>query len=171
MTLARQGGFTGPIINSYTCQAIEQFMVPAGEAAANVHTLVVLKDPADPAFADDPAIQQYLADVGEFGAGVDPNVGNVATGYNAAFLITDALDRAAAMEGGLTRANLMNAFWSFDIEAPLALGGVAKVDGVDRRLHLRVRRDGRVRPGRHGLQDRRRASRSTSRATGGVFGG
>ncbi len=54
MTLARQGGFTGPIINSYTCQAIEQFMVPAGEAAANVHTLVVLKDPADPAFADDP---------------------------------------------------------------------------------------------------------------------
>ncbi len=130
MTLARQGGFTGPIINSYTCQAIEQFMVPAGEAAANVHTLVVLKDPADPAFADDPAMQQYLADVGEFGAGVDPNIGNVATGYNAAFLITDALTRAAAMEGGLTRANLMNAFWSFDVEAPLALGGVAHVDGV-----------------------------------------
>ena len=34
------------------------------------------------------------------------------------------------MEGGLTRANLMNAFWSFDLEAPLALGGVAKVDGM-----------------------------------------
>ena len=24
----------------------------------------------------------------------------------------------------------MNAFWSYDVEAPLALGGVAKVDGV-----------------------------------------
>ena len=48
MTLARQGGFTGPIINSYTCQSIQQFMVPAGEAAANVFTLVVAKDPSDP---------------------------------------------------------------------------------------------------------------------------
>jgi ABC-type branched-subunit amino acid transport system substrate-binding protein len=130
MTLARQGGFTGPIINSYTCQAIEQFMVPAGEAAANVHTLVQLKDPADPAYADDPDVQQYLADVAEFGAGVDPAIGNVATGYNAAFLITDALTRAAEMEGGLTRANLMNAFWSLNTDQPLTVGGVAKVDGI-----------------------------------------
>jgi hypothetical protein len=75
-------------------------------------------------------MQQYLADVAQYGPDVDPTVGNVATGYNAAFLITDALTRAAAMEGGLTRANLMNAFWSYDVEAPLALGGVAKVDGV-----------------------------------------
>ena len=130
MTLARQGGFTGPIINSYTCQAIEQFMVPAGEAAANVHTIVQIKDPADPAFAEDEDMQQYLADVAEFGAGVDPNIGNVATGYNAAFLITDALTRAAEMEGGLTRANLMNAFWSYDTEGPLLLGGQVKVDGT-----------------------------------------
>ncbi len=63
MTLARQGGFTGPIMNSYTCQSIEQFMVPAGEAAANVHTLVQIKEPADPAYADDADVQQYLADV------------------------------------------------------------------------------------------------------------
>jgi ABC-type branched-subunit amino acid transport system substrate-binding protein len=130
MTLARQGGFTGPIINSYTCQAIEQFMVPAGEAAANVHTLVLLKDPADPAYAEDPAVQQYLADVEQFAPDVDPTIGNVATGYNAGAVITDALTRAAAMEGGLTRANLMNAFWSLDLEPPLVLGGRAKVDGV-----------------------------------------
>ena len=44
MTLARQGGFTGPILNSYTCQSIQQFMVPAAEAAANVFTLVGAKD-------------------------------------------------------------------------------------------------------------------------------
>jgi branched-chain amino acid transport system substrate-binding protein len=130
MTLARQGGFTGPIINSYTCQAIEQFMVPAGEAAANVHTLVVIKDPADPAYAEDPAIQEYLADVETYGEGVDPTIGNVLTGYNAGFLIEDAVTRAAEMEGGLTPANLMNAFWSFDTESPYVLGGVAKVDGV-----------------------------------------
>ncbi|HWC67926.1 MAG TPA: ABC transporter substrate-binding protein [Acidimicrobiales bacterium] len=131
MTLARQGGFTGPIINSYTCQAIQQFMVPAGEAAANVHTLVVIKDPSDPAYADDPGVQQYLEDVETYGEGVDPTIGNVGTGYNAAFLIEDAITRASEMEGGLTRANLMNAFWSFDLEAPLAIGGVARVNGVD----------------------------------------
>jgi ABC-type branched-subunit amino acid transport system substrate-binding protein len=130
MTLARQGGFTGPIINSYTCQSIQQFMVPAGEAAANVYTLVVAKDPSDPAYADDEGVKQYLADVGTYGPGIDAKVGNVFTGYNAAFYVVDALTRAAAMDGGLTRANLMNAFWSFDLEGPIAIGGIGRVDGV-----------------------------------------
>ncbi|MDP9465296.1 MAG: ABC transporter substrate-binding protein [Actinomycetota bacterium] len=130
MTLARQGGFTGPILNSYTCQSIQQFMVPAGEAAANVFTLVVAKDPSDPAYADDPAVQQYIEDVGTYGPGIDATVGNVFTGYNAAFQVVDALTRAVEMDGGLTRANLMNAFWSFDLEVPIAIGGVARVDGV-----------------------------------------
>ncbi len=130
MQLARQGGFEGPIINSYTCQSIEQFMVPAGDAAANVHTLVVTKDPADPAYAEDEGVQQYLADVEQYGEGVDPTVGNVATGWTAAFWLEDAVNRALEMEGGLTRANLMNAFWSMNVTPPLALGGVAKVDGT-----------------------------------------
>jgi ABC-type branched-subunit amino acid transport system substrate-binding protein len=128
--LARQGGFTGPILNSYTCQSIQQFMVPAGDAAANVFTLVVAKDPSDPAYADDPDVKQYIADVGTYGPGVDAKVGNVFTGYNGAFLTVDALNRAAKMDGGLTRANLMNAFWSFNTKSPIAIGGVAKVDGV-----------------------------------------
>jgi branched-chain amino acid transport system substrate-binding protein len=131
MNLARQGGFEGPILISYTCgNSIETFMTPAGEAAANTYNMVVIKDPADPNYAEDAEVQEYVADVQEYGAGADPNVGNIASGYNAAALVVDALTRAAEMEGGLTRANLMNAFWSFDTEAPLSLGGVAKVDGV-----------------------------------------
>ncbi|HEY7628386.1 MAG TPA: ABC transporter substrate-binding protein [Ilumatobacteraceae bacterium] len=130
ITLARQGGFTGPIINSYTCQSIQQFMVPAGEAAANVYTLVVAKDPSDPAYADDPAVKQYLEDVATYGPGIDAKVGNVFTGYNAGFYVVDALTRAAAMDGGLTRANLMNAFWSFDLTGPIAIGGIGHVDGL-----------------------------------------
>ena len=89
-----------------------------------------MKDPADPAYADDENVQLYIEDVGTYGAGVDPAIGNVATGYNAAVLVVDALTRAAEAEGGLTRANLMNVFWSLDIVPPLALGGVAKVDGT-----------------------------------------
>ena len=130
MTLARQGGFTGPILNSYTCQSIQQFMVPAGEAAANVFTLVVAKDPSDPAYADDPGVKQYIADVGTYGPGIDPKVGNVFTGYNAGFYVVDALTRAAKMDGGLTRANLMNAFWSFNFKGPIAIGGIGHVDGI-----------------------------------------
>ncbi|MEP7201174.1 MAG: ABC transporter substrate-binding protein [Ilumatobacteraceae bacterium] len=130
MTLARQGGFTGPILNSYTCQSIQQFMVPAGEAAANVFTLVVAKDPSDPAYADDAGVKQYLADVGTYGPGIDAKVGNVFTGYNAAFYVVDALTRASKMDGGLTRANLMNGFWSFDLKGPIAIGGIGHVDGV-----------------------------------------
>ena len=34
------------------------------------------------------------------------------------------------MDGGLTRANLMNAFWSFNLKAPIAIGGIAHVDGI-----------------------------------------
>ena len=81
MTLARQGGFDGPIINSFTCQAIQQFMVPAGEAAANVHTLVVIKDPADPAYAEDPAVSSTWRTSPRTVKAIDPNVGNVGTGW------------------------------------------------------------------------------------------
>ena len=131
MTLARQGGFTGPIINSYTCQEIQSFMVPAGEAAANVHTLVVVKDPADPAYADDP--DDAAVPRGRRRRTAPASTRRSATsarGTTPAFVTVDALKRAAEMEGGLTRANLMNAFWSIDLEPPLAIGGVAHVDGV-----------------------------------------
>ena len=106
-------------------------MVPAGEAAANVHTLVVPKDPADPAYAEDPAMQQYLEDVEHVRPGRRSDARqHRSPGTTPAFVTVDALTRAAEMEGGLTRANLMNAFWSIDLEPPLALGGVAHVDGV-----------------------------------------
>jgi len=130
MKLARQGGFTGPIIISATCQSAQNFVAPAGEAAAEVYTIVVQKDPSDPAYADDEGMKQYMDDVAQFGGGADPKLGNTATGYTIGLLIVDNLKRAAAMEGGLTRANMMNAVWSTDLELPLAIGGKAKVDGT-----------------------------------------
>ena len=82
MKLARQGGFTGPIIISATCQSVQNFVAPAGEAAAEVYTIVTQKDPSDPAFADDPEMKQYFADVQQYGGGADPKLGNTATGYD-----------------------------------------------------------------------------------------
>ena len=123
MKLARQGGFTGPIMLSATCQSVQNFVVPAGEAAAEAYTIVTQKDPSDPAFADDPEMKQYFTDVQQYGGGADPKLGNTATGYDIATVIVDNLTRAAAMEGGLTRANMMNAVWSTDLSLPLAAAG------------------------------------------------
>ena len=128
--LARQGGFTGPIIISATCQGVQPFIAPAGEAATEVYTIVTQKDPSDPAYADDAEMKQFQADVAEFGEGADPQNANVLTGYDTGFLIVENLKRAAAAEGGLTRANLMNAIWSTDTALPLVLGGKVKVDGT-----------------------------------------
>jgi branched-chain amino acid transport system substrate-binding protein len=130
MKLARQGGFTGPIILSSTCQSVKQFVAPAGEAAAEAYTIVYTKDPGDATYADDPAIKAYLADVAQYGNGADGKIGSTATGYTIGYLITENLKRAAAMTGGLTRANLMNAIWSTDTATPLAIGGKAHVDGT-----------------------------------------
>ena len=52
------------------------------------------------------------------------------TGYNFAALLIDTLTRAAALDGGLTRANIMNAAWATDFSVPLLIGGSYKVDGI-----------------------------------------
>jgi ABC-type branched-subunit amino acid transport system substrate-binding protein len=130
MKLARQGGFTGPIIISATCQSAQNFVAPAGEAAKDVYTIVTQKDPSDPAYADDPGMKQYMADVAQYGGGADPKLGNTATGYTIGLLLEDNLKRAAAMEGGLTRANMMNAIWSTNTSLPLSLGGKVQVNGT-----------------------------------------
>ena len=62
----------------------------------------------------------------EFGAGADANNGSVADRLQLGALLVDMLTRAAALEGGLTRANIMNAAWAIDFALPLILGGTAK---------------------------------------------
>ena len=64
---ARQGGFEGPIIVSSTCFS-SQFLDAAGEAAVDVYGAGYLKDPTDPQYADDEAVQDYLALIAERGA-------------------------------------------------------------------------------------------------------
>ena len=156
MTLARQGGFTGPIINSFTCQAIQQFMIPAGEAAANVHTLVVTRTrPTRPT----PRIRRCSSTWRTSPPtvkDVDPNVGNVGTGWTVGFPIEDAVNRAMEMEGGLTQANLMNAFWSYNLEGPLALGGSPSVDGITDAYIIEFGVMAEYDPARAGLPGRRR---------------
>ncbi len=89
------------------------------------------KDPSDPRFADDEAMVQYKADVAEFGAGADANNGSVAHRLQPRRAADRrAHQRPAELEGGLTRANIMNAAWAVDFKIPLLVGGTAKMDGI-----------------------------------------
>ena len=66
----------------------------AGEAADGVFATTNIKDPLNPAFADDPAMEEYLATLEEYGADdVDPENGIVAYGYTQAALLVEILEQ------------------------------------------------------------------------------
>jgi branched-chain amino acid transport system substrate-binding protein len=124
------GGFQGIVIASATCASVASFFTPVDPAGDGVYILGQQKDPSDPQFAEDPAMVEYKADMAEFGESLDPNNAQHLTGYNLAALMVDTLERATALEGGLTRANIMNAAWATNFEVPLILGGTFHVDGI-----------------------------------------
>jgi ABC-type branched-subunit amino acid transport system substrate-binding protein len=123
-TLA-QGGYHGKIIVAYTCAGQTIFPV-LGAAASGAGTVVEDKDVTD---TSDPQIQQFRADVQAYGAGLTPDE-DVLLGYRLAMLMKDTISEAAALTGGLTQANLMDAAWNLDTHWFAALGGVARMDGT-----------------------------------------
>jgi branched-chain amino acid transport system substrate-binding protein len=125
----KQGGYRGSTIVSFTCAAVKSFWQPADPAGDGMYILGLYPDPSDPTHADDPAMKRYKADIATYGPSLDSSNGNIASGYNVAFLIIETLKAAAKLPGGLTRANVMNAAWNLDTKLPLVLGGEAKVDG------------------------------------------
>jgi hypothetical protein len=87
------------------------------------------KDPSDTRWDSDPAMQEYLADMEAAGQQDMARLGNALDGYGWAQLIVANLKDAAAMDGGLTRANLMTAAWNTDMERPLMLNPEASTSG------------------------------------------
>lgn len=125
MTGADGAGFEGTMIMSALCLGISAFFGPAGEAADGALQIQSFKDPADPAFADDPAVQEYIAQVTEYGeSGVDPLNGFVSAGWRNAAALVHLLGVAAESPEGLTRVSLANAHWNIDYVPPLAQDGV-----------------------------------------------
>ena len=124
-----KGGYKGKTIMSSTCAAVQSFFKPIDPAGNGVLLIAAQKDPSDPQYANDPAIVTYKADIAKHGGGANANDGSILTGYNIAALLVDSLEKAAALPGGLTRVNLMNAAWNADFTLPLAISGKAKMDG------------------------------------------
>ncbi len=94
----------------------------AGEAADGVFATTNIKDPLNPAFADDEAMKEYFATLEEFGASdVDPENGIVAYGYTQGALLVEILESLETLD----RGSLMNAMYELDgLTAGLLLDGV-----------------------------------------------
>jgi branched-chain amino acid transport system substrate-binding protein len=93
----------------------------AGANADGAYAVTNIKDPQNPAYADDEDMQEYLDTLEQYGAeDVDPENGIVAYGYTQAAILVDVL-------GGLdelTRSNLMNAMYEIeDLQTGLLIEG------------------------------------------------
>ena len=94
----------------------------AGEAADGVFATTNIKDPLNPAFADDPAMKEYFDTLEQFGADdVDPENGIVAYGYTQAALLVEILGTLDTLD----RATLMNKMYDLQgVTGGLLLDGV-----------------------------------------------
>lgn len=119
-----KGGFKGQTIISSTCASTASFFRPVDPAGEGVLVLTSLKDPSNPANANDEDVKTYKADVAKYGAGANANDTNVAAGWVQAQTAIEILKAAAESDDGLTRASVMNAAWNLDIEPPLLFGPV-----------------------------------------------
>lgn len=94
----------------------------AGEAADGVFATTNIKDPLNPAFADDPAMKEYNETLDKYGASdVDPENGIVAYGYTQGALLVEILESLDTLD----RATLMNKMYDLkDVTGGLLLDGV-----------------------------------------------
>lgn len=131
MTGLRRGGYDGTILLNSTCGAMTANFVPAGKAADGAMVLTFTTDPGNPAAADDPDLVAYKKVVSSNEPGADLDSSYTAAGYQIGMLTIQTLRDAAERDGGLTRANIMEAAWTVDTEVPLSPeGATAHLDGV-----------------------------------------
>ena len=130
MAAVAQSPWSPLFLMSSTCENVAAFFAPVDPAGAGVRMALNNKGVTDTAFADDPGVQDAISVLE--GAGLDPFNGSVSTGVLFAQTTEYALREAAAMEGGLTRTNLMKAVWNMDFVHPLLRDGVDIItDGVN----------------------------------------
>ncbi len=101
----------------------------AGAAADGVFATTNIKDPLNPAFADDEAMKEYQATLTEFGeSDVDPENGIVAYGYTQAALFQHVLEQSPE----LSRSAVLNTLRTIDTEGlGLMLEGVSAKMSAD----------------------------------------
>jgi branched-chain amino acid transport system substrate-binding protein len=116
------------VVKASNCVNTPEY-ITAGAAADGVVIPRYLKDPGDPAQADDAGVKAYLADV----AGVnDPNNAVTISGWMQADLLINTLKQAAASEGGLTRVSIIEAARDQDYASPVLTNGIEWISTAER---------------------------------------
>ncbi|GAC1315845.1 MAG: hypothetical protein NVSMB16_12860 [Acidimicrobiales bacterium] len=132
MRQVAQSGWKPLEIISETCSSISQFFKPLNPATATdphpgegVLLISYLKDVNDAAFANDPAVKLFKDTVSA--QGLDPKQTTLATGWFYAEMLEKDVERAATLNGGLTRPNMMIAARSLNFTPLFALPGLKAI--------------------------------------------
>lgn len=115
---------------SNTCSNTAAFLDPTEGAANGILMAANVKNFTDPAYADDPAVQegnQILED-----AGRSATEGSLSTGILFAKNIEQLLRDTLENEGEITRSSVMKTVWSWDYCSELVLEGICSIsDGAN----------------------------------------
>jgi branched-chain amino acid transport system substrate-binding protein len=126
-----KGSWHPVVILSATCQSKNQFFAPLiqqGLTGKDTYTVLYVKDPLDPALANDPIIVAYNDIMKK--AGLDPTKSTYFTGFAYGWYMVAILKEAASYKGGLNRANIALAAHELQVPSPILVPGIAsKVDG------------------------------------------
>ena len=117
LTDAKTAGWTPLTFVSGTCIS-KTLMGIAGKNADKILAATNIKDPQNPAYATDPAMQAYRALLKKYGASdVDPDNGIVAYGYTQGVLLVKVLEGLKTLD----RPSLMNAMHNISSMSGLGL--------------------------------------------------
>lgn len=115
---------------SNTCSNTAAFLDPTQGAANGIRMASNVKNFTDPAYADDPAVQEGNAILED--AGRSASEGSLSTGILFAMNIEQLLRDALETHGAITRSSVMQTVWSWDFCNPLVLEGICNVsDGAN----------------------------------------
>lgn len=137
MRQVAQSGWKPLEIISETCASISQFFKPLnptnpsdphpGEGALLVATT---KDVNDAAYANDPNVKLFKDTMVK--QGLDPKQSTLATGWGFAQPVVETIKKAATLNGGLNRPNMMIAARSLNFVSLFGLEGLtAKTNGTE----------------------------------------
>ena len=123
------------------CQSISTYFAPVDPAGDGVLVATTAKNPSDPQYEDDEAVQEAIGILQD--NDLDPFTGSSWSGIYFAHTVVNTLRNAADLDGGLTRLNLMRTVWNLDQANPILLDGIVEqTDGVNDAYVLEAARIG-----------------------------
>lgn len=112
------------VFQAPTCSDAATIFEPAGDVADGQIVGAYMKIPSDPTFADDEGVQEYVEQATSAGLPDPANAFSI-DGWIKADVTIAALQAAAELDGGLTRANIMRAAQDQDYTPPMYLDGIS----------------------------------------------